>query len=80
MSDYFPYGGIYSPFGRSRRNQPVEAPAVNPLEPNKMSDDTGNAGLDGYTVLSRASRMTGERPPVGPETPEYFGPRMSEDQ
>ena len=79
MSDYFPYGGIYSPFGRAPRNQPVEAPACNPLPDNAMSNDTGNAGLDGYSVLSRASRMTGERPISGPNAPQYEGPRLSED-
>jgi hypothetical protein len=71
------YGALY-PY--ARRNHPTEAPAVNPLEPNKMSNDTGNAGLDGYTVLSRASRITGERPLVGPEDYAPEGPRMSEEQ
>lgn len=80
MSDYFPYGGIYSPFGRAPRNQPVEAPPVNPLPLNAMSNETGDAARDGYTVVSRASRFTGERPISGPNTPEYEGPRLSEDQ
>lgn len=73
---YYPYGGLYRP----SRNQPVEAPPVNPLPPNKMSNDTGNAGADGYTVVSRADRMTGERTISGPSEVEYDRPRLSEDQ
>ena len=60
----------------SDRNCPVMVPAVNPKPENPMSNDTGNAGADGYSVLSRASRYGGkERPPVG-GYPEY-GPLMS---
>lgn len=79
VKDCFEYGGIYSPFGRAPRNQPVEIPACNPLPDNAMSNDCGDAGADGYSVLSRASRVTGERPLSGQNTPEYEGPRMSED-
>lgn len=74
---YVPYGGVYI---GPHRNQPVEAPALNPLPPNKMTMETGNAGLDGYTVLSRASRFSGERSLVGPSYEDKEGPRFSEDQ
>ena len=73
-----PYGGIYDRFGYDPRNDPQDVPAKNPLPPNKMSNDTGNAGADGYTVLSRANRYNGDRPPIQ-GTPEYNGPRMNED-
>lgn len=78
MPSVRPYGGIYDTFGEARRNQPVEIPAVNPIEDNAMSNDTGNAGCDGYTVLSRASRYSGQRPMID-GTPQYEGPRMSEE-
>jgi hypothetical protein len=74
---FYPYGGAY-PY--ASRNRPTAAPARNPLPDNAMSNDTGDAGADGYTVLSRASRYTGERPFVGPENYAPQGPNMSEDQ
>lgn len=70
--------GIYSPFGEAPRNQPVELRPANPLPPNKMSADTGDAGLDGYSVLSRADRYSGQRPAINGR-PEYWGPRMEEE-
>lgn len=73
MPGFF-YGGIYS----TGRNEPVDIPAANPLPSNKMSNDTGNAGADGYTVLSRASRFSGERPPVG-GYPVFEGPQLSDN-
>lgn len=57
-------------------NQPELRPA-NPLPPNKMSADTGNAGLDGYSVLSRADRETGYRPSIDGR-PVPMGPRMND--
>jgi hypothetical protein len=77
MSGFFPYGGYYSGNGHARRNEPVCVPASNPLPANKMACDTGNAGADGYTVLSRADRDSDMRPIAGTSEPE--GPRMSED-
>lgn len=74
----YPYRAIYPPFGYSRRNEPVELPDCNPLPDNAMSNDTGDAGRDGYTVLSRASRHTGERPMIN-GIPQYEGPRLDED-
>lgn len=60
------------------RDENAVIPAKNPQEPNAMSADTGNAGLDGYTVFSRASRYSGLRPAIGGEA-EYPFPRMHED-
>lgn len=60
------------------RDENAVIPAKNPEPANAMSNDTGNAGLDGYSVLSRASRYTGRRPAVG-GTPEYSGPQLLED-
>lgn len=68
------------PFGETKRNQPVDLKPCNPLPPNKMRQDTGNAGLDGYSVLSRADRMTGQRPATGDAHPDYWGPRQTEEQ
>lgn len=72
---YFLYGGLYRP---RPGNEPVEAPPVNPLPENKMTLETGNAGLDGYSVLSRANRYTGERP-ISHATSCPEGPNLLED-
>jgi hypothetical protein len=53
--------------------RPYRLTPENPLPENAMDSDTGNAGLDGYTVLSRASRHSGQRPNVGGQT-EYEAP------
>lgn len=71
-----PYSGIYP---EPRRNEPQCSPPANPLPMNKMSSNTGDAGQDGYTVLSRASRMSGRRPAID-RSPYPEGPRFSEDQ
>lgn len=68
------------PFGEAKRNQPVDLKPCNPLPQNKMSSDSGNAGLDGYSVLSRASRYSGQRPAIGDPHPDYWGPRQTEEQ
>lgn len=67
------------PFGEAKRNQPVDLAPANPLPPNKMSSDCGDAGLDGYSVLSRANRITDERPAVG-GYPKYWGPNQDQEQ
>lgn len=67
------------PFGEAKRNQPVEIEPANPLPPNKKSSNTGDAGLDGYTCLARADRITGQRPPTGGD-PEYWGPNQAQEQ
>lgn len=40
--------------------------------PRTLSEPARGAAQDGYVRLSRADRMTGYRPPVGPE-PETHG-------
>jgi len=60
------------------RDEPAVIPAKNPQEPNAMSADCGDAGLDGYTCLSRASRYSGLRPAIGGE-PDFPFPRLQED-
>jgi hypothetical protein len=72
------FGAIYTSHPPNRPNQPVEAKPVNPLPDNKKTLESGNAGLDGYSVLSRASRYDGSRFIAGTE-PEYFGPNLDED-
>jgi hypothetical protein len=65
---FFSYG--------ARPNQPTRVKDPRPVE-RYQDDTTGNAGLDGFTRLSRADRETGYRPPVGQATPEW--PRNVED-
>lgn len=60
------------------RDENAVIPDKNPLPANAMHADTGNAGADGYTVFSRASRYSGMRPAIGGE-PEFPFPRMQED-
>lgn len=67
------------PFGETKRNQPVKLQPANPLPPNAMSSDSGNAALEGYTALSRANRVTDVRPPVG-GTDQYWGPNQAQEQ
>lgn len=62
----------------SSRDETPVIPAKNPAPPNAMSADTGNAGLDGYSVLSRASRHSGERPAIGGMEDHPF-PHLSGD-
>jgi len=78
MSAIYPYAGIYDRWGFTRRNGLMEAPAANPLPANAMRNNTGDAGRDGYTVISRADRNSGERPIHGVE-PFYEAPINSED-
>jgi len=73
----WPYSGLYP---EPKRNEPVEAKPVNPLPENAMSMDTGDAGLDGFSVLSRASRYTGLRPTAGGPEPAPDFPRLTEEQ
>lgn len=73
----WPYSGLYP---EAKRNEPVEVPPVNPLPDNAMSMDTGDAGLDGYSVLSRASRYTGLRPLAGGAEPCPDHYRLTQEQ
>jgi hypothetical protein len=56
----------------SRPNQPMRKPFRNPEERHYESS-TGDAGRDGYTVLSRADRETNRRPPADGAEPVYRG-------
>jgi hypothetical protein len=76
MSRFQPYGGLY---GEPRRNQPVEIPACNPKPQAPFSDATGDAGRDGYTVLSQANPVTGVRPQIN-GIPQPEGPNMAQEQ
>jgi hypothetical protein len=67
------------PFGEAKRNQPKDLRPCNPLPPNKMRQDSGDAGRDGYSVLSRADRASGQRPDIGGQ-PDYWGPRQTEER
>jgi hypothetical protein len=79
MAKLMVYGGIYSTSPPNKPNQPLDARALNPLPDARMLQaDSGDAGRDGYTVLSRASRRTGERYISGTE-PEFLGPNLNED-
>lgn len=74
---FYEYGGLYP---IPRRNEPVKLKAVNPRPDNAMSNDTGNAGRDGYSVLSRADRYSGQRPLAGTESAcEPSGPNLAEE-
>lgn len=75
---FYPYGGLYPSFGEEPRNQPVDLRPCNPLPENKMTSDTGDAGLDGYTVLSRADRFSGRRPSINGR-PVIEAPRAEEN-
>ena len=80
MASLVRYSGIYTSHPPNRPNQPLEARALNPRDPtHERKPETGNAGYDGYTVLSRASRRTGERFIVGSPEQEFYGPNLNED-
>lgn len=69
-------------FGRHTRNDPVRLVDPRPVEiyPNDL--DTGDAGRDGMTVISKASPdAQGSPPPVnGVIGPAYQGPDNSFEQ
>ena len=69
-------------FGRCSRNDPIKL--VDPHPVKDLGDDccTGNAGLDGFSVLSRAyPSAQGSPPPVdGVIGPTYRGPDSSFEQ
>lgn len=63
-------------FGSYKPDQPCR---VKPLRQEARHEDdvTGNAGIDGFSRLSRADRETGHREPVG--AVEHQWPRYVED-
>lgn len=73
--------GFY--FGSARRNQPVQLENPHPVaDHGRASIESGNAGLDGFSVLSRANPdAQGSPPPVkGVVGPVYMGPDNSFEQ
>lgn len=75
--------GIGLFFGSSRRNDPVKLVDPHPIADYGTKDlESGNAGLDGYTVLSRArADAQGCPPPVaGTVGPVYWGPSQDFEQ
>ena len=65
--------------GSDKRNDPIELDDPRPIP--RLGDDvhTGDAGKDGFTLLSRADpRRQGDPPAVaGTEGPVYRGPDQS---
>lgn len=68
--------------GSAKRNDPIKL--VDPRPLNNYGDDvqSGNAGRDGFTVLSRASPHAEGNPPSVPGVigPVYSGPDTSFEQ
>ena len=71
----------FGAFGAPRRNDPIELANPHPV-PFEDRNDTGDAGVDGYTVLSRANRKyQGDPPEVnGAYGPSGMGPDESFEQ
>lgn len=70
-------------FGSARRNQPVKLENPHPVTNYGTSSlESGNAGLDGFTVLSKAEpNRQGQAPPVaGTVGPVYWGPSQDWEQ
>lgn len=69
-------------FGTAKRNDPVRLVDPHPVLDYGNDVETGNAGLDGFTTLSRASAQAqGSPPPVpGVIGPAYQGPDSSFEQ
>lgn len=75
--------GLFMGWG-PRRNQPykLKKPSPDYPYPQEAQLDTGNAGADGYTVLSRADPNYAGRMPNGPgvEYQDHLGPDESFEQ
>ncbi|MGP0093116.1 MAG: hypothetical protein ACLPKB_24725 [Xanthobacteraceae bacterium] len=69
-------------FASNKRNDPLELDDPRPLRRMTASEPTGDAALDGFTVLSRADpKRAGSPPPVpGTVGPVYRGPDQSFEQ
>lgn len=75
--------GLFFFYGPNRRNQPVRLEDPHPVpDYGRASLESGNAGLDGYTCLSKADPdCAGNRPPVkGVVGPVCQGPDQSFEQ
>lgn len=67
-------------YGSNKRNQPVKLVDPRPIaDYGTASLESGDAGKDGFTLLSRADpNRQGSPPPVaGTEGPVYWGPDQS---
>jgi hypothetical protein len=69
-------------FGTQKRNDPVKLVDPRPLTDYGNDVEKGDACLDGFTVLSKASATSqGSSPPVkGVVGPAYQGPDQSFEQ
>jgi hypothetical protein len=69
-------------FGTAKRNDPLRLEDPRPLPVYEDGQHSGDAGKDGYTVLSKASPTAqGSPPPVrGVIGPSYRGPDQSFEQ
>jgi len=69
--------------GIQRRNNPVKLQDPRPVERLQDHTHTGDAGKDGFSVLSRANPLReGTPPPVAGQDPmgNHQGPDMSFEQ
>jgi hypothetical protein len=68
--------------GDARRNDPIKLQDPHPIHTYNDAVHSGNAGLDGFTVLSRARPDRQGRPPpvAGQEGPAYMGPAEDFEQ
>jgi hypothetical protein len=70
-------------FGSNRRNDPIKMENPHPVTDYGTKDEqSGNAGLDGFTCLSRADPNAQGNPPSvkGVIGPVYRGPDQSFEQ
>ena len=74
--------GIGFFFGSNKRNDPVKLTDPHPLIDYGDDVQSGNAGLDGFTCLSKASPTSQGSPPAvaGTIGPVYQGPDSSFEQ
>ena len=74
--------GLFFLGSRHTRNDPVRLVDPHPVERYPDDIETGNAGRDGFTILSKASPdMQGEPPAVeGAIGPAYQGPSQDFEQ
>lgn len=74
--------GLFLLGSRDSRNDPIKLADPRPLEVYRDDLETGNAGRDGFTILSKASpTMQGEPPSVpGAIGRAYRGPSQDFEQ
>ena len=67
-------------FGSKSRNDPVRLENPHPLPVYANIQETGDAGKDGFTILSKANPDYAGKPPLVGGTPTYRGPDNSFEQ